>query len=280
MKLRQRSSSARADRLSDEKRRALRERLDDARQSAEAAALLFSNDQAAEALRLAKRAFETAYRSRALEDLRPLADEIASTKLPADDADVELEHRELLARLLDGHEKLDAVLSDAALSDRQLQWSRALRIALPVTLAVGLLGALSIVGESEAEFELSASGQRTPTTGWPHAAVDGDRGTEWQTPDGRSGWLEIEFPSPRAIDTLHILNGHAGRRNDRALRFISIEIYSRGHLGRTLEHTFTRVLPRPEWLDLDVGIVDVTRIRLVVHSFHQEGAALAEIRWE
>ena len=77
-----------------------------------------------------------------------------------------------------------------------------------------------------------------------------------------------------------MLNGHNRNYNDRALRQVTIEIYSDGEVARTIDHTWDSIDPTPEWDEFDVGLSDVDKIRVDVHSFHRFGGALAEIAWE
>jgi hypothetical protein len=112
------------------------------------------------------------------------------------------------------------------------------------------------------------------------SVIDGDPDTEWLLPGGERGWVQLEFQTPQRIDKVRLLNGHNGLWNDRATEKYLLELRAADGPRRSIAGRFERLEPRPEWVEHEIGIEDVERIRLRVISYHGYGGGLAEIFWE
>ncbi|HHH31052.1 MAG TPA: discoidin domain-containing protein [Polyangiaceae bacterium] len=158
-----------------------------------------------------------------------------------------------------------------------MRWSRV--IGLMVLVVGSAVGAYLGLRTPEG-IHATASAQWSPDFGGPAGAIDGDPNSEWQTPNHETGWLEITIEPPVAMNHLRVLNGHNRQYNDRAIRSATIEVYNDGELARSFDPEWTEINPSPEWIEFDLGLDEVDRIRVVVNAFHSEGAALAELQWD
>jgi len=159
---------------------------------------------------------------------------------------------------------------------RATRWARV--IGLVVLVIGGSVGGY-LGTRTPPGIHATASGQWSPEFGGPEGAIDGDPNTEWQSPNGEAGWVEITIEPPAHINTLRILNGHNRHYNDRAVRDATVEVYADGELAHTFDHAWPQLVPSPEWIEEPVNLDQVDRIRFVAHAFHNQGVALAEIQW-
>ena len=200
---------------------------------------------------------------------------------PALDEDLTSAHRGLYHRLESVGASLRHGLGAALRTPRELRHCRAVRWA---AVAVVVLAAAAVAGwvlRPRDRERYAASACYQPESQFGAAlAFDGNRETEWATPDGRAGWVEVRLSPAVDVHRLLILNGHNGHYNDRAVKEFAVELYAGNRLVRTLEDRFPRLDPRPEWRVLPVNVNGVDRIRLVVRSFFGLGASLAELAWE
>ncbi len=220
------------------------------------------------------------FRPARLEALAALRSELAELVLPTWDGDIAPEQTELYQRLRAMQRDLSDAVAPSLMSPRAIRATRWVRVVgLSVLVIGGIVGAYLGL-RTPPGVNATASGQWSADFGGPEGAIDGDPNTEWQSPNGEAGWLEITIEPPVHIERLRILNGHNRHYNDRAVRDATIEVYSDGELARAFDHTWPTLTPEPAWIEEPLGLDDVDRIRFVAHSFHNQGVALAEIQWE
>jgi hypothetical protein len=114
----------------------------------------------------------------------------------------------------------------------------------------------------------------------PDRVLDGDTVTEWLLPDRTPGTLELALRAPRRVTAVRLVNGHNREFNDRAVRDYEIELYAGQRLVKKLSGSFAQLVPAPAPVSIRADADGVDRVRIVVKSFHREGAALAEIALE
>ena len=281
-----------------------------AKRRAEAAERLWSNGHTAEGLRLAVAAFAltlealprfagstggalvdgagvAAYRKvlgerglseRRIAGILEAEKLIAERELPVLDEEVEAADGELFGKIVQARGRLDAALSPAASTPKQLAWTRNWRIGLTVLAVVGAVVGVWLMNRRPEGVHAVASDYTNVFDG--PLLLDGDVDTEWQLPDRTLGYVDITIEPPVRMNTLTLRNGHNRWYNDRAVRAYRIEVYSDGDLATTIDGEFERLEPDPEPVTHDVGVDSVSRLRFNVRSWHRIGAALAEISWE
>lgn len=285
-----------AKRTPEDQRLAVDERLSIGRQRAEAADVLWSNGHTAEGLRMAKDAYlatrealETLYADESpagLSDaerraMAKLDAELAEDdQLPRLDADVTAEHGRRFKALVSARRRFDEVLAAAAMTPSEVARTRALRVGGLVLAVIGLAVGVALLVGSPPGATARASATWSEDSGLASWAIDADPETEWTLPDRTLGWIEVTLSPPERVEVVRLLNGHNGGYNDRALRSAVVEIYANGEVARRHQQTWPGVQPRPDWVELEVGVDSVERIRVEVRGFHREGASLAEIDWD
>jgi len=213
-------------------------------------------------------------------DVDDVARSLRASELPEWDEDVKPTHGELFQRLVAAQRRIDSTLNPGVLAKREILWARVTRVGGAALLVIAAAVGSYLALRTPPGVHVTASAQWSPEYGGPELAMDGDPNTEWQTPNNQNGWLQITIEPPAAVQTLRILNGHNRQYNDRAMRSATIEIYDDGELARTIDQQWPRLAPDPEWNEYEVGLQEVDKIRVEVHSFHANGAALAEIEWQ
>lgn len=295
-----RAAEQTAKRTPEDQRLAVNERLSIGRQRAQAADVLWTNGHTAEGLRMARDAYlatrgalarlhdgddrleKVGLREAEREALVKLdADLDEDEALPALDAGITPEHGRRFKALVSGQRSLDAAIGPAAMTPAQVARTRLLRIGGLVLAVVGIALVVGLLVQSPPGATARASATWSETSGLAEHAIDGDPTTEWTLPNRTPGWLEITLSPPERLEVVRILNGHNGGYNDRAVRSAVVEIYdANGQVRRRHSHDWPGVQPRPEWVELEVGVDAVERIRVEVRGFHREGASLAEIDWD
>ncbi len=293
-----------AKRTPEDRRLAVEAGLARVRQRGEAADVLWANGHTAEGLRLAGGALEEALAlvdrlyDAPTDDGREaqlaaagLASELAvavakaeaadrEAEAPALDRDVSAADAARYRRLAVARRHLDGWLAPATRTPAEVARTRILRLGGLLLALVGLAAAAYAALAPASGVSATASGTWSPTQGLASFAIDDDPETEWQLPNRTEGWLEVTISPPERIETLHLLNGHNGGYNDRAIRSATIEVRAGGSVARTFTQEWPAVVPRPEWVDLAVGVDDVESVRVTVDAYHREGAALAELDWD
>ncbi len=289
-------------------RSALAERLALGRQRADCADILWTNGHTAEGLSLALAALDATVEGASgegaegeaageprdawerlreallshmdrieLDDLRDVLRR-AEGPLPKTDRDVSPAHAELFAELVRARTRIDRVLAPRALTKRAIGFSRALRVGAAILVLVGVALALALALRRPSAMFASASAffEQSPRFA-PEMAIDGSATTSWLLPDGATGWLEVSLSPPRHVDRVRLLNTTNPPWSDRATRDYRLELYAHGALARTLDGSFEWT-DAPSFVDRDVGLDDIDRVRFVVRSFHRVGAGLAELQ--
>jgi hypothetical protein len=105
-------------------------------------------------------------------------------------------------------------------------------------------------------------------------AIDGLDATEWLLPDAKLGWLQVNFPSPRALNHVRILNAHNIHFQDRGCEKVRVTIFCHAQPVAAADGTFSA--PKT-YLDFDFRADCVTHLRVEVLSFFKMGGGLAEI---
>lgn len=201
----------------------------------------------------------------------------AHERLPLLDRDVSPAHAELFVDLVRARQRADRALAPAAMSHRDLRWTRVLRAAGAL-----VLGGLAIAGlyyglRTPTGTFASASDffQQSPQFA-PENAIDGSPATYWLLPDGATGWLEVSTSPPRHVGRVRVLNTTNPPWSDRGTNQYQIEVYVHGEVARTIDGTFEWT-ESPAPVDHQVDLDDVERVRFVVRSHHRVGAGLAEL---
>jgi hypothetical protein len=108
-------------------------------------------------------------------------------------------------------------------------------------------------------------------------AIDGLMATEWLLPNATTGWLQINFSSPRTIHSVRLMNAHNIHFQDRASEKVRVIAY-RGHQPvASAEGRFAAIVAGPSPLNLILRADSVTHIRIDVLSFFKSGGGLAEV---
>ncbi|MCB9596238.1 MAG: hypothetical protein H6719_26180 [Sandaracinaceae bacterium] len=304
------NAQATAKRVPEDARTALARTLGVAKGRAEAAERLWSNGHTAEGLRLAVDALglakealpaftdatgaargaepgTAAYRGvlgdrglskRRIDALLDVEKSLAERALPMLDEDVESADGELFHQVLGAAAALDGALSPAASTPSTLAWTRNWRIGLTIFVAVGVCVAAYVLTRRPEGVNAVASDFTNVYDG--SLAIDGDEATEWQLPDRTLGHVVVTIEPPVRVDTLRLLNGHNRHYNDRAVRAYRVELFSDDEVAQTIDGEFSTFEEHPEWVEHEVGLAEVDRIRFSVRSYHRIGAALAEIQWQ
>lgn len=108
-------------------------------------------------------------------------------------------------------------------------------------------------------------------------AIDGLDATEWLLPDATLGWLQVNFPSPRALKHVRLLNAHNIHFQDRGCERVRVTLYCHSQLAGAADGVFAA--PKT-YLDFDLRADCVTHLRVEVFSYFKMGAGLGEIEVE
>ncbi len=217
---------------------------------------------------------------RAIDDVLTARRAIEAATLPRWDKDVTPDHHELFQDLSGARRAVARALDPAVMSKGDRRWIRLTRVGTVAVLALaGAVGSFFAFHKPDGIIP-TASSNWSPSQHVPADAIDGDPHTEWHGGDNQTGWFEISIEPPQTIQTLRILNGHNPPYNDRAVRDATIEIYSDGDVASSFNQSWPRIDPDAEFVEFDVGGVEVEKIRVIVNRYHFHGAAIAEIAWE
>jgi hypothetical protein len=263
-----------------------------ARQKREAAEVLWLGGGPAEALGLARAAFELvagaverAHEAGAAPALPASAVElranIANKPLPALDTEIVDADTPTFFGLLAAHDQLRALVEPASLSKPEIANRRRGRIGWAI--GAGLFTVLVAYYLLRTPRVLRPEASAIYDEGHNAAkAVDGRTETEWLLPNGQTGYIDFTVVPPRKLKQMKLLNGHNPPYNDRQTKDYHLEIYGEG--GKVLESidgTFGEFNAAPASVPVDLHVSEkVERIRFEVRSFHIAGAALAEVEVE
>lgn len=155
------------------------------------------------------------------------------------------------------------------------------RLRVLAGAAVGIVLVLMVVvswrlwGRTVATASASYSSQHGAAQ-----AIDGVEATEWLLPDSKLGWLQIEFPSPRAVHKVRLLNAHNIYYMDRGCERVRVTLYCQFKFVAAGEGTFPSIESGHPALDFDLSSDCVTRVRIDVLSYFKRGGGLAEVEVE
>lgn len=141
-------------------------------------------------------------------------------------------------------------------------------------LIVGIVFMVRAFYEAVYGVRIRASSELNPI--WSaDRAIDGDKSTDWTTSDG-TGWIELQFHSPRAFHHIHVRNGQFFP--DRGVKDVKVELYDEDAVRWSSSSAFTHALS--ESVTFDPNGVRATRVRITALSYFGGGAAISEITWE
>jgi hypothetical protein len=295
-----REAAATAARLgpSETRERALRDALAEARQKARAATALRLDYSGAEALRLARAAFDVLARAvaelaDAPEDrppdaaegppgaarLRRFVDEVRArvdpAGVPAWQKDFRAEHERALGTLLRAVRRLDRDLLPLSRGPSGIRALRRRRLAGLIAAGLALLaGVVALVG-----LRWGLRAEASAVLGQDHAAdhaVDGDPRTEWALPNGETGWLDVRIWPSRRASRIRLLNSRNAPHDDRGTKDFRVDLFYEGRQVEVLKGAF-QTFPENRWLSLPVHDLRIDRLRLHVDSYHGVGGGIAEV---
>lgn len=211
-------------------------------------------------------------------DLVAAHDAVTKGALPELDADVAPEHARLffdvVAAMLAVERRVHLFLmTDGELAT--LRGRRRMRAAIACALVAAFLVAalrsqVRVRAEASAVYDAHYE---------PARVLDGNKDSEWLLPDQTGGWLDLYVIPPRKVTKVQLLNAHNDPFHDRGSHEITIELYSKEQLVKSIDYAFAGFEARPEWVSIDVGPVEkVQRVRIVVKSWFLAGGGIAEAR--
>ncbi|AKF06025.1 hypothetical protein [Sandaracinus amylolyticus] len=208
-------------------------------------------------------------------------DKARTTALPRLDSDVSAEHADLYQQIARARLDVERALAYAAMSARELGWTRVARIATAAVLGVALITALYFVVRTphEVTADASATFANSPTFGAGNA-IDGDANSEWLLPDRSSGWVEARLSPPRHVARVTLRNAKNAPHFDRATREYRIELYSGGRVVEQIDGEFATYERDPQPVSHDFDADGIDRVRFVSRSHHNLGGGLAEMTVE
>ena len=215
--------------------------------------------------------------------LRAVAEVAAAARsgaVPRLDAQVTADHATGFHRVLAARVAIDREVHPAALTVAQVRAKRRNRIALALlTVAAAVAGAYFALRRPTGTFAEASAYFGNNAQFAPENAIDGDPATEWLLPDRTSGWLDVSIGPPRRIAALSIVNASNQPHEDRATREYTLEVWAHGELARSVQGTLPFSTARNA-VRHEIDVEDVERVRVVVRSWHQLGAGIAEVRFE
>jgi len=156
---------------------------------------------------------------------------------------------------------------------REVLVRRVLVVLAAAAFAGGVGVALTLVRD---RVEIVASGS-DPGFG-SEGAADGNPGTEWFTPDGQRGWVELRWRRPRAVTGLRVINSNNVPFKDRAARDLDIELLRDQSVRARTRVTFDAIEVDHRPREVAIAARDVNRVRLTIASFHGRGGGLADVQ--
>lgn len=298
----QREAAARLAREPAEVRATRRSVARRARQKREAAELLWAASQQAEGLTLLRdslalyreAAYDAGTGDTLVERLASLGvgassrarvdralEGLAGRALPAFDADVHAEDAATFRELSDVAAVLDDAVAEAVLVRSEIATRRVARVGMAVILVVATLTGLVFLVRPTPPAPATASAVFNDDPIFtPEHAIDGDPTTEWLLPDASGGWLDVRVQPPRAVHRVRLTNGHNRDYADRAVRGYRLEAYDGTRLVAHAVGEFPTLVPHPAPITVQLAAPRADRVRVVVTSWFNLGAALSDVRVE
>lgn len=238
----------------------LREQLVD--QKYRAAEMLFVNGHEAEGLRLARAAY-------ALEASDGAEALLFPPDLPEISLDGELtpRHVDVFRTALRAHRRARRRLASGR---TRFRW-----LLSVVVLALGLVAGGLWSARDEAPPLARASAAWDMRYG-PGKANDGFMRSEWLLPDATLGWWELTLDPPRDVRRVRLLNARNLPTLDRSTSSYRLTLHS-GEEVVAEEGAFPALDGRKQWAEHEVGLTEVSRVRIEILGFHEKGAGLAEV---
>ncbi|HEX5659054.1 MAG TPA: hypothetical protein VFX59_17790, partial [Polyangiales bacterium] len=211
-------------------------------------------------------------------DFSALRSTMTAELLPGTDVAADAEHVEHLESVLRLSRLVEANLEGLTRTHREQTRDRVARRSIgfgSILIAVALLwlGAVELARWPTVTAS-STYNQMIAQVG-PRNVVDHRPETEWLPVDGNPAWLELTYAHAREVQSVTLRNGHNLPYRDRASCRFHVELYL-GHkrLARA-EGKFDATSATPIPVAIHAEAVD--RVRVVIDSFYQVGAALAEV---
>ena|SRR6478609_2205957 len=110
----------------------------------------------------------------------------------------------------------------------------------------------------------------------PEKATDGDATTEWLAPEGKDGWLDVEFFKPTRVTAISVTNARNAPHNDRGTQTLDIELFAGAEQVKRVEVTLEEKSATERRIEIEGA--GITRVRLSALSHYGRGAGLAEVR--
>ena len=285
---------ARAKAISPEERTSTQSVVELADQRGEAAETLWTTGHLAEALRLGLDAFRVADRDLASDPatLRTLgakerdldrlerARKAARTPPPERESELGSVDTQRYLDLQAGRRVLLGAHGKRVATTSELRWQRVQRVGGTLVALLAITAAAWLVLRTPPRVDVRASDQFPGAQYAPENAFDANEASEWVLPDGETGWIEGRLVPPRDVSELRVLNGRNAQFGDRAVKEYKVQLFRGGDLLGEHEGSFEQLERAPEWVDIPLTGKGVSRIRFEALSFHQRGAALAEIAWD
>jgi hypothetical protein len=194
---------------------------------------------------------------------------------PRLETEIDEAHEQAFRRMLDATFALDGLLAtrmSAPAALARLRWVRAGRTALAAGLAIFVL--YRALHEPDG-IQAHSTVHHGPEVAL--RAIDHDTHTNWATPTGKVGTLELTLRPARPVSSLHLVASNP-TWNDRAIESAYVEAF----LGSRIVARVVANFPKPtgdhvEWSDVPLGGAKCDRIRIEVASFYGLSAAIAEV---
>lgn len=151
------------------------------------------------------------------------------------------------------------------------------RVLLAGLLSASVIAALFLAYRLWGRVRVEASAVYSPAIPASYA-VDDLENTEWLLPDAALGWIDLQFPHPRRLHDVVVLNGHNRAYLDRATRRFRLTAYDGHKVRATADGEFPSLTAARSALDVKLQAKHVTRLRLEVLSYFGSGSAVAEIQ--
>jgi hypothetical protein len=157
---------------------------------------------------------------------------------------------------------------------------RGMIAAIVLAPVLVLFTAFLIYSRSRDPFTVSASdyyaSDQASSPYYPEKAVDGDETTEWLTPEGKDGWLELDFRHSANVVAIAIVNARNAPYDDRGTEMLEIELFQGTERVRRVEVKLEAHATTERRVAIDAE--RITRVRLTAHSHYGHSAGLAEVR--
>jgi hypothetical protein len=212
--------------------------------------------------------------------LSEIVDAQARISIPETNDDVVASHVAIFPRLMQASRDLLRALEPYAATEQDL--ARLRRKRMVTSLSIAGLGALFVALFIASQFRVRATCSAKYGASFEAPSVlDAHPDSEWLLPDQSPGWIDLHLSPSRSVSVVRIINAHNSTHNDRASKDVRIELYQRDRMIASIDGTFPAFTAVPDWVAFDVGRHEhVSRIRVVVKSWHGIGGGFGEIRFD